>query len=59
MTKGENFTITVVAFRDDKKHSVAYMSFDTIEAAVAFYANQLGKPEVKVISTRKIKNASS
>lgn len=46
--------ICIVAFKDNSKHSVAYRDFDNIEAAVRFYAKQLEKEEVRVISTRKI-----
>lgn len=46
--------ITIVAFRDDRKRSVAYREFRDEGKAVAFYARMLGKPEVRVISTRKV-----
>ena len=46
--------ITVVAFTDNQKNSVAYKNFDSIEKAVAFYKKMLEKDFVNTISTRKI-----
>jgi len=46
--------ITVCAFTDNQKNSVAYRNFDTIEKAVEFYRRQLEKDNVNVISTRKV-----
>lgn len=47
--------ITVCAFTDKEKNSVAYRNFGTIDEAVAFYRSQLEKENVNVISTRKVK----
>lgn len=46
--------ITVVAFRDDQKRSVAYRNFSFVDDAVVFYRTMLEKDEVRVISTRKV-----
>jgi len=46
--------ITVVAFRDNQKRSVAYREFETVEGAVKFYTKYLNSPNVRVISTRKV-----
>jgi len=47
-------TITVCAFQDGRPNSVAYRKFEYIDAAVKFYKQQLEKPNVNVISTRKV-----
>ena len=47
--------ITVVAFTDNGKNSVAYKNFDNIEKAAEFYKSMLEKDDVNVVSTRKVK----
>lgn len=46
-------TICIVAFSDNEGNSIAYKKFDNVEKAVEFYATQLAKDNVNVISTRK------
>ena len=48
--------ITICAFTDKAKNSVAYRNFDSIEKAVAFYEKMLKQENVNVISTRKVEN---
>ena len=52
--KGIVMRITVCAFQDTAKHSVAYRNFACVEDAVKFYQAQLEKDCVNVISTRVI-----
>jgi len=46
--------ITICAFRDDTKRSVAYRNFDSIDKAVSFYQKMLENKNVNTISTRCI-----
>ena len=48
--------ITIVAFQDTATNSVAYKKFTDIEKAIEFYRKQLENDDVRVISTRKVKN---
>jgi len=45
--------ICIVAFSDIEDNSKAYRKFDDIEKAIEFYAKQLRRNDVNVISTRK------
>lgn len=45
--------ICIVAFSDIEDNSKAYRKFDDTEKAIAFYAKQLRRSDVNVISTRK------
>jgi len=47
--------ITIVAFQDTATNSVAYKKFIDIEKAIEFYRKQLQNEDVRVISTRKVK----
>jgi len=47
-------TITIVAFQDNQTNSVAYKKFEDENKAIEFYAKQLKKDNVRVISTRKV-----
>ncbi len=52
--------ITIVAFRDDITNSVAYRKFEVTDdpetwvKVIRYYKTMLCKPEVRVISTRKV-----
>lgn len=46
--------ITVVAFTDKEKNSVAYKNFPSVEKAVAFYKKMLETKGVNTISTRRV-----